>query len=131
LSAVPDKLKRRNYGMIGSAGYLTTAIDLAQLQNALARERILRRASLDALWSGHGTTSIGEVGFGNFVIAHPALGLINSARGAEEWGDNAILNHYRREDTIVAVVTSRGPKEGSGDRFRDTISKAIEAILVP
>ena len=127
--AVSPELKRRNYGMIGSAGFLTTAADLVRLQSALASGRVLRSASLAELWSARGTASIGQVAYGIFLVEHSALGPTVSARGSEDWGDNAILNHYRRDDVIVAVTTSKGPREGTGDLFRNTISKGIEAVL--
>jgi len=129
IALIPETLKKRNYGMIGSAGFLTTAVDLVMLQARLGARRIIGQASLDELWKGRGNSSIGQVAYGNFLVETPALGHAISARGAEDWGDNAILNHYRRDDIILAVVTSKGPKEGAGDLFRDAVSKAIEGVL--
>jgi CubicO group peptidase (beta-lactamase class C family) len=121
-------LAKRNYGMIGSAGFLITAVGLARLESELANG-LLSNSALVELRMARGTISMGDVAFGSFLIAHDKLGRVVSARGYEDWGDNAIVNDYLDRGTIVAVVTSKGPKEGAGDPFRDTISKAIEQIL--
>lgn len=126
---ISAELKRRNYGMIGSAGYLTTAADLVRLQTALAGGLVLDQTHLNELWAPRGKISIGQAAYGSFLVDVPALGETISARGAEDWGDNAILNHYRRDGSILAVVTSKGPKEGAGDLYRNTLSRQIEAIL--
>lgn len=129
LEALPDALRARNYGMIGSAGYLTTARDLARLEAALAGGNILSAASYEALHAPKDAISIGSATYGAFLMQHPQLGLYYSARGFEDWGDNAILNHYVDHDFIIAVVTSKGPPEGAAPPFRDSISKAIENAL--
>ena len=130
LSAIDEKLSRRNYGMIGSAGLMTTAADLVALQQALVAGSILGPESLAQLWKARDRISIGETTFGGFLGQSAAMGPIFNVRGFEDWGDNAILNHYRDQDLYVAVVTSKGPAEDSGKKpFRDTISQAIEPVL--
>ena len=130
LSAIDEKLSRRNYGMIGSAGLMTTAADLVALQQALAAGRILGPESLGLLWQARDRISIGETTFGGFLRQSETMGPVFKVRGYEDWGDNAILNHYRDQDIYVVVVTSKGPAEDSGKKpFRDTISQAIEAVL--
>jgi len=125
----PDvALAKRNYGMIGSAGFLITAAGLARLESELDNG-LLSKSALAELRKARGSISIGDVAFGSFLIAHDRLGAVISARGYEDWGDNAIMNDYRDRGVIVAVVTSKGPQEGKGEPFRDTISKAIESIL--
>jgi hypothetical protein len=73
---------------------------------------------------------LGQATFGAFLIERPGLGRVLSARGAEDWGDNAYLNDYSDCGVIVAIVTSRGPAENSGrPLFRDSMIEAIERRL--
>lgn len=126
------ELSQRNYGMLGSAGLLITARDLATFQHSLRNGRVLSDASIAELTTARGTTSIGEAAYGAFLVTHPRLGRVLSARGFEDWGDNAILNEYLDCGVIVAVVTSRGPAESSGrPPFRNQLSEAAEAALAP
>ncbi|WDI32962.1 serine hydrolase [Hyphococcus flavus] len=130
LDGFPDSLLARNYGMLSTAGLLITAQELAVYQHALVQGGILSPASLEALFAPHGDTSIGKATFGAFLSEIDGLGRRLSARGAESWGDNAIMNHYMDMDVIVTVVTSRGPAEDSGQPlFRNELSEAIEALL--
>ena len=76
--------------------------------------------------------SLGQAALGAFLIDHPDLGKVLSARGYEDWGDNAILNHYLERGMILAVVTSKGPAEEPGRRpspFRTRLAQAVEEIL--
>jgi len=84
----------------------------------------------DDLYAPRGDTSIGKATYGAFLVEHPTLGSTITARGFEDWGDNAILNHYLDKNIIVAVVTSRGPPEGEGEPYRNRISAEIEKILI-
>ena len=130
LQPFPENLSKRNYGMIGSAGILTTANDLIRLQKALRDKKILSEKSLASLWQPKGQISIGGVTAGAFLRQSEIYGPIFNARGYEDWGDNAILSHYFDHGFYVAVVTSKGPLEDSGQSpFRSSISKAIEKIL--
>lgn len=129
LNEVRADLRRRNYGMIGSAGLLITARGLARLQSALAGGYILGEKSLKELFAPRGDVSIGEATYGAFLAPTDKLGPVLNARGFEDWGDNAIMNHYLDKAIIVAVATSKGPAEGAGAPFRNTISQAIEAVL--
>lgn len=130
LNSVAKRLRRRNYGMLGSAGLLITAADLVAFQQTLSSGSVLAQSSLDRLTAPHGEVSIGRATLGAFLVDHPKLGRALSARGYEDWGDNAILNHYLDRGAILAVVTSKGPPERS-DRppFRSSLSAAIEEIL--
>ncbi|MHA7870720.1 MAG: serine hydrolase domain-containing protein, partial [Hyphococcus sp.] len=130
LRPVPPNLSRRNYGMIGSAGLLITARDLALYQLRLMRGDVLSPQSLDLLTTPRGAMSIGQATFGAFLTETDALGPKLNARGYEAWGDNAIVNHYLDHDVIVAIVTSRGPAESTGaPPFRSELSDSIEALL--
>jgi CubicO group peptidase (beta-lactamase class C family) len=129
LRPLPERLRRRNYGMLGSAGFLITALDLARLEAAVDGGLLLDPRSVDTLRAARTEVSIGRATYGAFLLADEVLGPCLSARGLEDWGDNAILNHYLDEDLIVAVVTSKGPLEGRGAPFRDRISRAIADIL--
>lgn len=131
LNRVPRPLRNRNYGMLGSGGLLITARDLARYQSALKRGLLLDRASSQALWAPRGTMSLGQATYGAFLIESSALGTVLSARGYEDWGDNAILNDYVDAGIIVAIVTSKGPAEGEGKPkpFRSRIAAAIEREL--
>ncbi|MEZ5971424.1 MAG: serine hydrolase domain-containing protein [Hyphomonadaceae bacterium] len=130
LSSPPRPLRRRSYGMIGSAGFMTTAYDLVAWQHALRAGQVLGPQSLSELWAPRGETSIGQAAYGAFLVDNPRLGRMISARGTEDWGDNAYLNEYLDCDVIVALVTSRGPAEGSGrPLFRDQLIPQIEAAL--
>lgn len=131
LRTVSERLRRRNYGMMGSAGLLITARDLAIYEAALTDGKILSDASLKEMIAPRGETRIGQATFGAFLSERPGTGPILNARGYEDWGDNAIMNHYLDSDIIVAVVTSRGPTEDSGaPPFRNELSEAIEKILI-
>lgn len=129
LHPFPERLMQRNYGVLGSVGMLTTAAQLVRLQHALASGRVLRLASWQALVEPREPISIGHVALGAFIIGSDALGPVLSARGAEDWGTNAILNHYLERDLIVAVVTSRGPEGEPAAFFRNRLSRGIEDIL--
>ncbi len=130
LQSLPERLSKRNYGMIGSSGIFTTSDDLVRLQKALRDRKILSEQSLESLWQPTEQISIGRVTAGGFLRHSEINGPVFSARGNEDWGDNAILNHYHDHDFYVAVVTSKGPLEDSGQPpFRSSISKAIEKIL--
>jgi D-alanyl-D-alanine carboxypeptidase len=130
LNGFPESLRHRNYGMMASAGLLTTAADLALYETALFGGKIVSRESLDEMIAPRGETRIGRATFGAFLEQETPLGPRLSARGSEDWGDNAIMNHYLDRGIIVAVVTSRGPAEDSGaPMFRNEISEAIEEVL--
>lgn len=125
-----ERLRRRNYGMLSSAGILISARDLLRWQEALRRGDLLTPASRDALYAPRGTMRLGQATYGAFLIENPQLGRVVSARGSEDWGDNGYLNDYVDCGVTLAVVTSRGPPENSGrPLFRDTITPAIEAVL--
>lgn len=130
LRPVSDGLRQRNYGMIGSAGLLVTATDLVRFEHAVASGRMLSPTALAELTAPRGEMRIGQAALGAFLVDHPQLGRVLSARGYEDWGDNAILNHYLERDLILAVVTSKGPAEASGAAaFRSRIAGAIEELL--
>ncbi len=132
LRRVRAGLRKRNYGMVGSAGLLVTAADLVRFEHAVASGRVLSPASLAELTLPRGEMSLGQAALGSFLVDHPQLGRVLSARGYEDWGDNAILNHYLEHDLILAVVTSKGPAETSGSApapFRSRIAGAIEELL--
>ncbi|MEP2102463.1 MAG: serine hydrolase domain-containing protein [Parasphingorhabdus sp.] len=130
LQPLPEKLLKRNYGMIGSAGIFTTADDLVRLQKALRNGKILSEQSLESLWRPTEQISIGRATAGGFLRRSEIKGLVFSARGNEDWGDNAILNYYHDHDFYVAVVTSKGPAEDTGQPpFCSSMSQAIEKIL--
>jgi len=129
LEPFPAQLLARNYGMLGSIGILTTAEELARFQYALSRGSVLTPESYQALVAPRVAMSLGHAALGAFVIRSDHLGDVLSARGAESWGTNAILNHYATQDLIVAVVTSRGPSDGKGELFRNRLSRGIEKLF--
>lgn len=132
LTQVSENLRRRNYGMLGAAGLLISATDLVTWQNELKSGRVLSEESLRQLFAPRGAMRLGQATFGAFLIDHPEVGRVFSARGYEDWGDNAILNDYLDCGFVLAVVTSRGPAESTGlPPFRDSISQSIEAALSP
>jgi CubicO group peptidase (beta-lactamase class C family) len=126
----PERLRHRNYGMLASSGILISATDLARWQQALRHGDVLSAASIELLYAPRGALSIGQAAYGSFLIDHPQLGRVISARGAEDWGDNTYLNDYVDCGFTLAIETSRGPAEDSGKpRYRDSLSQAIEPIL--
>lgn len=127
LSPPSGELRKRNYGMIGSAGFLVTAEDLARFELALSQGEILSADSIAALRAPRGALSFGEATFGAFLL-NGESGPVLSARGYEGWGDNAIVNHYFGKGVIVSVVTSKGPPEGTPP-FRDVLSNSIAELL--
>lgn len=130
LAPFPPELINRNYGMVASAGLLITAEDLAAYQWALANGKVLSTQSIETLFAPRAERKSDYATFGGFWRKHDALGARLSARGYEDWGDNAILNHYLDRNIIVAVVTSRGPAEDTDARpFRSELSAAIETLL--
>ena len=130
LEPIDAGLRKRNYGMTGSAGALITARDLARYQAAVARGDVLSMELVSELFAPRGEMSLGYATYGAFLSERPPGGRVLNARGYEDWGDNAIINHYLDHDVIVAVVTSRGPAEDSGaPAFRNEFSDAIEALL--
>lgn len=123
-------LRRRNYGMLGSAGLLTTADDLVAWQYALKSSRVLSPDSYRELMAPRGAMRLGRATFGGFILNHQTLGEVFSLRGYEDWGDNAYMNDYTDCGVMIAVVTSRGPDERSGQPpFRDKIMDAFERSL--
>lgn len=132
LTAENDRIQARNYGMIGSAGFLATAADLVSFQHALNAGAVLQPSMLAELRAPRAAASIGQVLFGSFLVDRPGLGRTIGARGAEDWGDNAYLNDYIDCGFTLAIVTSRGPAENSGrPLFRDSITPEIERVLAP
>lgn len=130
LRPLPATLTKRNYAMMGSAGLLITAADLVAWHHALKAGHVLKSSSRAALFAPRDAMRLGQTTYGAFLMERPGLGHVLSARGFEDWGDNAILNDYLDCGVTLAVVTSRGPAEDSGRRpFRDTISEAIEATF--
>ena len=131
LQDFPKSLRKRNYGMVASAGLLITAADLVAFQSALMEGKLLNESSIAQLHAPHGEISIGQATAGAFLNEHPVLGARLSALGVEDWGDNAAMRHYLDKDIIIAIVTSRGTGDGGGDVFfRDQISDAIENLIV-
>ena len=130
LAIAPLRLQRRNYGMIGSGGLLSTASDLVTFEHAIDAGLILSPTMVAELRAPRGSTSVGDAAFGSFLVDTPTLGRTISARGTEDWGDNAYLNDYSVCGFTLAVVTSRGPAEHSGKpMFRDSITPQIERLL--
>ncbi len=130
LTPFPSELINRNYGMIASAGLLITAEDLAAYQWVLANGKVLSMQSIEALFAPRAERRSDHATFGGFRLEHYILGARLSARGYEDWGDNAIMIHYLDRNIIVAVVTSRGPALESGARpFRSELSAAIETLF--
>lgn len=126
----PAKLINRNYGMISSAGLLISAEDLAAYQWAMASGKVLGAELVEALFAPRTERKTDYGTFGGFRLEHSVLGARLSARGYEDWGDNAIMIHYLDRNIIVAVVTSRGPALDNGARpFRSELSAAIETLL--
>ena len=116
--------------MIGSAGLLSTAVDLVIFEHALEGGRVLSQAMLRELRAPRGDTSVGQALFGSFLVNTAGLGRTISARGTEDWGDNGYLNDYIECGFTLALVTSRGPAENSGKPlYRDSITRQIERIL--
>ena len=123
LSPAPTRLQRRNYGMIGSAGLLSTAADLVAFRSAINAGRVLSPGMMAELRAPRGSTSVGQAQFGAFLAETSGLGRALSARGSEDWGDNAFLNDDLDCGRTLALVTSRGPPEDSGKPlFRDSIT---------
>jgi CubicO group peptidase (beta-lactamase class C family) len=130
LQVQPPSLQRRTYGMIGSAGLLSTAVDLVSFEHALNAGRVLSPAMLAELRTSRLSTSVGPAMFGSFLVTTPGLGRTISARGTEDWGDNGYLNDYIDCGFTLALVTSRGPAENSGKpMFRDSVTPQIERVL--
>jgi len=131
LTPLSDAMKKRNYGMIGSAGLLISAEDLVRFLDALDRGLIIGPDMLAELNKPRAQISIGHALYGAFLI-ETSLGPARSVRGAEDWGDNGYLNDYIECGFAVAVLTSRGPAEGSGKPFfRDSLILEIENSLTP
>lgn len=129
-SGFPEHLRRRNYGMLASSGILISATDLVRWQHAVRGGNLLSQSSVEQLYAPRGALSIGQAAYGSFLIEHPQLGRVTSARGAEDWGDNVYLNDYVDCGFTLAIETSRGPAETSGEpRYRDSLLQAIEPIL--
>lgn len=123
-------LQGRTYGMIGSAGFMITADELIEWQRALKNGRVLNEGSLEQLWAPRAPMRLGQATFGGFLLDEPRLGRVFSARGSEDWGDNAYLNEYLDCGVTIAIVTSRGPAENSGrPAFRDQVLTPVEAAL--
>lgn len=130
LRPIPAELHGRNYGMVGSGGLLITAGELVAWQQALRRGWVLSPGSLEALFAPRGEMSLGQATFGAFLIDRGDMGEMISARGYEDWGDNATLNEYVECGLVVAIVTSRGPAESLGrPPFRASILAGIEPRL--
>lgn len=116
--------------MLGSAGLLITAVDLVRLEAAVSQGKVLTPPSIDILRKASGEISIGAVLPGSFLLYHDLLGMVVSARGYRDWGDNAILNHYLDRRLVLAVVTSKGPAEKEKKKpFRTRLSNEIERLL--
>lgn len=130
LKPFPETLRTRNYGMMSSAGLLITASDLAAYEATLAGGELLTAASRQEMIAPRGDTRIGQATFGAFITDAGPAGRRLRALGAEDWGGNAAMHHYLDKNVIVAVVTSRGPAEDTGEPlFRNELTEAIEALL--
>jgi CubicO group peptidase (beta-lactamase class C family) len=129
-SGFPKNLRRRNYGMVSSAGLLITAVDLVRWRVALRSGAVLTSTSYETMTTPRAPMRLGEATYGAFLIAHPSLGRVWSGRGFEDWGDNAIVNDYLDCGVVLAVATSRGPLKETGlPPFRDSLSAEIEKAL--
>ncbi len=130
LLQVSESLLHRNYGLLGSGGLLITAADLVAWQHALRTYKVIYDSTLEQLFVPRGEVSIGQATLGAFLIEVPGLGNAIRVGGYEDWGDNAFLKDYFDCGVTVAIVTSRGPAESSGEPpYRVSISNAIEEIL--
>ncbi|MFC2951460.1 serine hydrolase domain-containing protein [Marinicaulis aureus] len=130
LTPFPETLRPRNYGMLASAGLLISVADLARFEKALSNGSIINADSRQEMLAPRGDTRIGPATFGAFLTDAGLAGRRLRALGSEDWGDNAAMHHYLDKNVIVAVVTSRGPAEETGEpMFRNELTEAIEAVL--
>jgi len=127
----PSRLVGRNYGTLGSSGFLASASDLVRLQAAVLEGDLLTGSARDELFAPRGEMSLGSASYGAFLIDHPRLGRVHSARGSEDWGDNAYLNTYFDCGIILAVTTTSGQTGRDNILFRDRITTAVEQLLEP
>lgn len=131
LKRMSRKLQKRNYGMIGSGGFLTTAAGLVAWQRALRSGKVLSKPFLGELLAPRSQISLGYATYGAFLIHHPQLGEVISALGYEDRGDNALLNDYVECGFTLAITTSRGPSEKSGKKpYRSSLSEGVEKLLI-
>ena len=128
IRSFPRRFRRRNYGLLGSSGLLTTASDLVRWQAAVMGGQVLSAASLAELTAKRHDVSIGFSGYGVFLDEDPSYGRRLMARGSEDVGYNAALYHYLDRDLIIAVVTSTGPDQG--DLYRNRVEAALAKILL-
>lgn len=103
--------------------------------DCLLHGRVLSDQSLAELYKRRAPVSIGEALYGSFLIDSPPPWACDQRARRERPGHNAYLNDYTECGFIVAIVTSRGPLEGSGkplfrDRLIDTIEDNFMKIFI-
>jgi CubicO group peptidase (beta-lactamase class C family) len=114
LRTISPPLRRRNYGVLGSAALVATADALIDWQLAVWGGRVISAAMRDEMFTERLPVSLGSVGYGVFIDHDEGRGLRLLARGYEDWGANAVLSHWPEAGVVVAVVTSSGPAEETG-----------------
>jgi CubicO group peptidase (beta-lactamase class C family) len=107
LRALDPALTRPQWGQRGSGGVMSTAADLHAWWQALQDGRVLRKDSARQLLTTQRVLKSGiSVGFGWFASVTKRGTPSLWTRGNEDFGYNAILAVYPKEDYVFAVTSN-------------------------
>ena len=100
---------RPNWGYKGPDGICSTTADLARFMIALLKGKILRPASIEAMWAGAVQVRVGRAASGWFLQTSPAGSPIIMTRGTDH-GHNSIIKYYpQRRLVLIALSSSKDP----------------------
>ena len=108
---LPSNMNRENWGYKGPDGICSTTADLAKFMNALIAGKILKKKSLEAMWTGRVAIRDGHATAGWFRSTSAAGSQIIWTRGTDH-GHNAIIKYYPERDLILISLSSSKDPEG-------------------
>jgi CubicO group peptidase (beta-lactamase class C family) len=123
---LPEAMNRENWGYKGPDGICSSASDLLRFMNALRAGKILKPASLQAMWTGKIPISDGETAYGWFRSKTSAGSQVVWTRGTDH-GHNSIIKYY--PDLKVTMIALSSSQNVDGPLLARMLINRIEEKL--
>lgn len=127
---ISDANRKPNWGFRGGTGIYSTTGDLYRWFEALQGERVLSQESRRKLLTPQVTVSPEvQAAYGWFGSTTPRGTRSLWTRGNESFGHNAVLITYPEEETVVAVASNAGDRDGKA--ASRSLAEELEKLLLP